>query len=63
MPRTDGVADPILGVGNPVKLSKMAEGPETRIPWVGEHTDLVLSEELGLTDGELAKLRAGGVIA
>ena len=39
MPRTDGVATPVLVPGNPVKLSKMAEGPETRVPWVGEHTD------------------------
>ena len=29
--------------GNPVKLSKVAEGPETRVPWVGEHTDEVLA--------------------
>ena len=39
MPRTDGVDEPILIPGNPVKLSRMAEGPETRVPWVGEHTD------------------------
>ena len=32
-------ADPVLIPGNPVKLSKVAEGPETRVPWVGEHTD------------------------
>jgi formyl-CoA transferase len=62
MPRTDGEPDPILGVGNPVKLSKMAEGPETRIPWVGEHTDEVLREELALTDSELDSLRADGAI-
>ena len=42
MPRTDGVAEPVLVPGNPVKLSKMAEGPETRVPWVGEHTAAVL---------------------
>ena len=35
MPRTDGVDEPVLVPGNPVKLSKMAEGPETRVPWVG----------------------------
>jgi len=29
---------------------------------VGEHTDEVLSKELGLSDGELAELRATGVI-
>ena len=42
MPRTDGVDEPVLVPGNPVKLSKVAEGPETRVPWVGEHTDAVL---------------------
>jgi formyl-CoA transferase len=63
MPRTDGVPDPILGVGNPVKLSKMTEGPDTRIPWVGEHTDEVLREELDLSDADLAELHEGGAIA
>jgi formyl-CoA transferase len=63
MPRTDDEPDPILGVGNPVKLSKMTEGPDTRMPWVGEHTDAVLREELDLSDDELAKLHADGAIA
>lgn len=62
MPRTDGVEDPVLIPGNPVKLSRMAEGPETRVPWVGEHTDEVLRTELGLTDDDLATLRAAHVI-
>ena len=41
-PRTDdpdGERGPILVPGNPVKMSKVAEGPETRVPWLGEHTD------------------------
>jgi crotonobetainyl-CoA:carnitine CoA-transferase CaiB-like acyl-CoA transferase len=63
MPRSDGVDEPILIPGNPVKLSKMADGPETRVPWVGEHTDTVLQDELGLDDSEMAKLRDAGVIA
>lgn len=62
MERTDGVADPVLIPGNPVKLSRVAEGPETRVPWVGEHTDEVLRTELGLTDDDLATLRAAHVI-
>lgn len=62
LPRTDGVADPVLIPGNPVKLSATAEGPETRIPWLGEHTETVLADELGLTDDQLATLRADGVI-
>lgn len=61
VPRTDG-GDPVLVPGNPVKLSKMAEGPETRMPWVGEHTDAVLRAELGLDDTILESLRASGVI-
>ncbi len=62
MERTDGVADPVLIPGNPVKLSAVAEGPETRIPWVGEHTINVLQAELGLSGVELDQLRADGVI-
>ena len=63
MPRPDGVAEPVLIPGNPVKLSKMTEGPETRVPWVGEHTAGVLAEELGLDDARLAELRARAVIS
>jgi crotonobetainyl-CoA:carnitine CoA-transferase CaiB-like acyl-CoA transferase len=62
MERTDGVADPVLIPGNPVKLSAVAEGPETRIPWVGEHTIEVLRAELGLSGVELDQLRGDGVI-
>ena len=62
MPRTDGVDEPVLVPGNPVKLSKVAEGPETRVPWLGEHTDAVLSAELGLSADRLDELRAAGVI-
>jgi crotonobetainyl-CoA:carnitine CoA-transferase CaiB-like acyl-CoA transferase len=63
MPRTDGVAGPVLIPGNPVKLTNVSEGPETRVPWLGEHTDEVLTTELGLTSDDLAKLRATGTIA
>ncbi len=62
VPRTDGVAEPVLVPGNPVKLSKMAEGPETRVPWVGEHTETLLADELGLDADAIADLRERGVI-
>jgi formyl-CoA transferase len=62
VPRTDGVEEPVLVPGNPVKLSKVAAGPETRMPWVGEQTEAVLTAELGLGEQELAQLRADGVI-
>jgi len=61
--RTDDVDEPILVPGNPVKMSAVAEGPESRVPWLGEHTDDVLVAELGLGDADIAKLRAEGVIA
>jgi hypothetical protein len=32
------------------------------VPWVGEHTRSILSEELGLDDGAIDKLVADGVI-
>lgn len=63
VPRTDGVDQPVLVPGNPVKMSGVAQGPETRVPWLGEHTDDVLSVELGLDAAALASLRADGVIA
>ena len=62
MPRTDGVEEPVLIPGNPVKLSKMAEGPETRVPWVGEHTAALLGDELGLDDDAIAGLRERGIV-
>jgi crotonobetainyl-CoA:carnitine CoA-transferase CaiB-like acyl-CoA transferase len=63
MPRPDGEGPPVLVPGNPVKLSNVAEGPEARVPWVGEHTAEVLGTELGLDGDELAALRSAGVIA
>jgi formyl-CoA transferase len=63
IPRPDGVDQPVLTPGNPVKLSKVADGPEARYPLLGEHTDEVLRSHLGLDADELASLRAAGVIA
>ncbi len=63
MPRTDGIAQPVLTPGNPVKISGVSEGPESRVPWLGEHTSEVLAEELGLDSDRIAELRAAGVVA
>ena len=62
MPRTDGVEEPVITPGNPVKLSGSAEVAQTRVPWLGEHTDAVLTAELGLSADDLAALHADGVI-
>ena len=63
MPRTDGVDQPVLMPGNPVKLSDVAQGPETRVPWLGEHTDEVLAAELGYDAERIGALREAGAIA
>jgi crotonobetainyl-CoA:carnitine CoA-transferase CaiB-like acyl-CoA transferase len=61
VPRPDGGRD-MLVVGNPVKLSRVAEGPLAPFPSLGEHTDRVLRAELGIGDDALARLRERGVI-
>jgi crotonobetainyl-CoA:carnitine CoA-transferase CaiB-like acyl-CoA transferase len=61
VPRPDGGRD-LLVSGNPVKLSRVAEGPVTPFPSLGEHTDSVLRETLALDDDTLARLRGEGVI-
>ena len=61
VPRPDAGGD-LLVVGNPVKLSRVAEGPVAAFPRLGEHTDAVLGSTLGLGAAELAELRAKGVI-
>jgi crotonobetainyl-CoA:carnitine CoA-transferase CaiB-like acyl-CoA transferase len=40
----------------------VAEGPVRRFPRLGEHTEEVLRELLGLSDAELAGLRARGAL-
>jgi crotonobetainyl-CoA:carnitine CoA-transferase CaiB-like acyl-CoA transferase len=62
IPRSDGVEQPIMVPGNPITMSKVQEGPETRMPWVGEHTAEILAAELGLDEDQLAELRGRGVI-
>jgi len=58
--RPDG--EPFQIVGNPVKLSRTPEGPIERFPMLGEHTEVVLEEELGLSAQEIAGLEADGVL-
>ena len=62
VPRADGAPQPMLVVGNPVKLSAAPEGPIAPMPCLGEHTEAVLRESLALDDRELEALRKEGVI-
>jgi crotonobetainyl-CoA:carnitine CoA-transferase CaiB-like acyl-CoA transferase len=61
VPRPDAER-PYLVVGNPVKMSRLAEGPAAPPPRLGEHTDEVLRRMLSLPDEEIAALRAQGAI-
>lgn len=55
--------EPLHVVGNPIKLSKMAEGPVRSFPRLGQHTDEVLGELLDLDADRLEALRKEGVIS
>jgi len=62
VPRPDSPR-PYLTVGNPVKMSRLQEGPVETFPRLGEHTAAVLREVLGMADAEIEALRGQGVIA
>jgi crotonobetainyl-CoA:carnitine CoA-transferase CaiB-like acyl-CoA transferase len=61
--RTDGVDEPVLVAGNPVKMSRVAEGPESDVPLMGEHTVEVLSTVLGLDKPAIDELFDSGVVS
>jgi crotonobetainyl-CoA:carnitine CoA-transferase CaiB-like acyl-CoA transferase len=54
--------DGVKVIANPVRLSETPVTYRTPPPVLGEHTDAVLSERLGLDADALAALRAKGVI-
>jgi crotonobetainyl-CoA:carnitine CoA-transferase CaiB-like acyl-CoA transferase len=62
VPRSDGHGEPVFVPGNPLKMSDMQEGPERRHPTLGEHTDEVLMETLGLSVEAVQALRRDNVI-
>jgi crotonobetainyl-CoA:carnitine CoA-transferase CaiB-like acyl-CoA transferase len=59
---THPVAGTIETVGPPVRLSETPGSIRCPAPLLGEHTDRVLRERLGISDEEIARLRAAGVI-
>lgn len=53
---------PIKMVNTPMKFSESEAGARTPPPMLGEHTDEVLGERLGMAEGEIRALREKGVI-
>jgi crotonobetainyl-CoA:carnitine CoA-transferase CaiB-like acyl-CoA transferase len=49
-------------VGVPVRLSDTPGAVRTPAPTLGEHTDLVLEQMLGLSPAEIGDLRRAGAI-
>jgi len=49
--------------GSPVTLSDLPRTPPRPAPLLGQHTDEVLAEILGLSAPEIGKLHDGGIIA
>jgi len=59
---THPVAGPIRMVGPPVRLSETPGAVRSPAPLLGEHTDRVLRERLGLSEEEIARLHEAGTI-
>ena len=49
-------------IGSPIKMSETPVEYRHAPPMLGQHTDQVLRELLGMDDAELAALREKGVI-
>ena len=54
---------PVLTPASPIKFSDIPDDDLRRVPWLGENTDEVLAEQLGLSADEIAALRDEGVIS
>jgi crotonobetainyl-CoA:carnitine CoA-transferase CaiB-like acyl-CoA transferase len=62
VPMTHAVAGNIRVLGSPLKLSETPASQRTPPPTLGEHTDSVLQNDLGMTRHAVDELRADGVI-
>ena len=60
LPHGAGVQAP--AVANPIRMSDTPIQYGHSAPLLGEHTDSVLTEKLGMTPGQIAELRAAGAI-
>ena len=53
---------PVRVLGTPIKLSGTPASIRSAPPVLGQHTDGILRSDLGVSDAEIAELRAAGVI-
>ena len=49
--------------GQPMQFGAVARHPARRAPRLGEHTDEILAELLGMSDGEIGRLHDAGIVA
>ena len=56
------VAGPVPLVANPIRFSGEAREPALAPPVLGQHTDEILGDLLGMAAGDIARLREGGVV-
>jgi 2-methylfumaryl-CoA isomerase len=49
--------------GTPIDFGACEREPPRRAPILGEHTDEILSQDLGMSDSEIGKLRDAGIVA
>ena len=59
---THPLAGQAPGVRNPIRFSRTSIEHERAPPLLGEHTDSVLAERLGLEPGEVQRLRERGIV-
>ncbi len=62
VPMSHPTAGDIRVLGTPLKLSDTAASQRTPPPTLGQHTDAVLRNDLGLRSDTISELRANGVI-
>lgn len=49
--------------GSPLDFTALGRFPPKRAPMLGEHTDEILLDELGLSEGEVGRLHDAGIVA
>jgi 2-methylfumaryl-CoA isomerase len=49
--------------GSPIVFGAIDRGPVGRAPMLGEHTDAILLDVLGLSQAEVGRLHDDGVVA